>query len=648
MANGFEITISAVDKATEVFRKIDQQMVKSMKPIDAINKNMQAFGRASGLKDVGASLGKIGDTASDVARQVASILPPLAGIAGVASVAGLASLALGWGKAGGEITRTSTVLGMGVRELQNYRLAARAAGLTADDMTAGLKNVGNTFEDAVTGRNTQAAGVMAQYGIRLKRTKSGAVDAAAGLQDLAQAMQKLGGNAQARQKFAQIFGIDQLLPMLNHGKHGLQSYLDETKSMVMTDAQIAKAEKFNKTLLATELSFDRMKQAVGEGLAPAIQSLCDWLAKLDWNKISQDVKDFCGKVKDTVDWLGGWKQILIDIGLVMGVNLLANIAIAGGKMVWMAGIYRDLAAAATVAQTAIEAEAAATAAAGSATAAGGAAAGGGVAAGAAAGGTAASRAMLLFGKFAGGLGMLLTPEKMAGAEQDMIDPATGKMKNFTHNSSKQSIGLRQNNPGNLRKWDGFPNEGGFAKFDTMTQGIAAVGKQLQIYGSRGINTIDRIIPTYAPKSENNTAAYIDAVFKKTGLRPDQKINLKDNKVLVSVASAIIDQEVGAGHFTRAEVAAAINSYQARSLKAPGESSPPPTPAPTTAPTGPVVRANQPAPSAAPSAVPVASGSIKVFVEFANAPQGMRTQVTTTGPISPEVRIARSQLTGDQL
>src|SRR5206468_2986060 len=86
------------------------------------------------------------------------------------------------------------------------------------------------------------------------------------------------------------------------------------------------------------------------------------------------------------------------------------------------------------------------------------------------------------------------------------------------------LGIQQHNPGNLRHWSGVPTVNGFASFESDASGIAAMKKQLELYFGRGLNTLDSIIGTYAPSSENDTGAYISDVSGKTGFKHDQPLN----------------------------------------------------------------------------------------------------------------------------
>lgn len=90
------------------------------------------------------------------------------------------------------------------------------------------------------------------------------------------------------------------------------------------------------------------------------------------------------------------------------------------------------------------------------------------------------------------------------------------------------IGLRNNNPGNLRptgeKWQGQTGvAGGFMKFDTMQNGVRAFIVELHTDMRNGKNTLRKRVGEYAPSSENNTAAYLDSMSKFTGLKPDEPI-----------------------------------------------------------------------------------------------------------------------------
>lgn len=111
-------------------------------------------------------------------------------------------------------------------------------------------------------------------------------------------------------------------------------------------------------------------------------------------------------------------------------------------------------------------------------------------------------------------------------------------------------GLRNNNPGNIRKdgktvWQGMATaqpDASFVSFVSPEYGIRALAKVLHTYIATGTNTIRAIVTRWAPPSENNTAAYIAAVAAQTGINPDAPVNEATH--LPALVQAIIKHENG--------------------------------------------------------------------------------------------------------
>ena len=123
-----------------------------------------------------------------------------------------------------------------------------------------------------------------------------------------------------------------------------------------------------------------------------------------------------------------------------------------------------------------------------------------------------------------------------------------------------AIGFRNNNPGNLRvAANATGKNGGFSTFANDADGRTAMARQLMLYGDRGNNTLDGIIHTYAPQSENNTRAYIDSVSKSTGFGAQQRINLHDPDVLKTLMAAMIKHESGAQPYTENELSDSVRT-----------------------------------------------------------------------------------------
>lgn len=112
-------------------------------------------------------------------------------------------------------------------------------------------------------------------------------------------------------------------------------------------------------------------------------------------------------------------------------------------------------------------------------------------------------------------------------------------------------GIRNNNPLNIRKgckWIGLrptQTDKDFCQFTSMVYGIRAGFITLRTYICKHkCNTIEKIISRWAPQKENDTAAYIRAVTKRTRLDIKWPIRIEDRTELCSLVSAMIEVECG--------------------------------------------------------------------------------------------------------
>lgn len=112
-------------------------------------------------------------------------------------------------------------------------------------------------------------------------------------------------------------------------------------------------------------------------------------------------------------------------------------------------------------------------------------------------------------------------------------------------------GIRNNNPGNIRKtgtrWQGMKpdaeqTDASFIVFLLPEWGIRAIARILNTYNKQGVSTIRGIIGRWAPPVENDTGAYVNAVSKAVGIAPDAPVNLSVH--MVPLVKAIIRHENG--------------------------------------------------------------------------------------------------------
>lgn len=113
----------------------------------------------------------------------------------------------------------------------------------------------------------------------------------------------------------------------------------------------------------------------------------------------------------------------------------------------------------------------------------------------------------------------------------------------------QTRGLRNNNPGNIRRgeqWQGmalYQQDDEFVTFDDPVYGIRALNRVLKSYAERhNLHTVREIINRWAPPNENDTGSYVQSVASRLGVNPDQWINVA--AYAPQLTEAIIKHENG--------------------------------------------------------------------------------------------------------
>lgn len=122
-------------------------------------------------------------------------------------------------------------------------------------------------------------------------------------------------------------------------------------------------------------------------------------------------------------------------------------------------------------------------------------------------------------------------------------------------------GIRNNNPGNLvyvgQTGASKEANGRFATFASAQEGLNALAAQLRRYGQRGLNSIQSIVNTYAPASENNTGAYANYLAQKMGIDTDTQFDVNsDPAALAALIRGIVEYENGRNPYSNDMIAQA--------------------------------------------------------------------------------------------
>ena len=113
-------------------------------------------------------------------------------------------------------------------------------------------------------------------------------------------------------------------------------------------------------------------------------------------------------------------------------------------------------------------------------------------------------------------------------------------------------GLRNNNPGNIRKSkDLFLGEirpsadKSFKQFENMAYGYRAMFRILGNYVRHyKLDTLEKVITRWAPPKENNTNNYIKSVSEWSGVDKDSKVWIDNRQQMCSIVAAMSRMENG--------------------------------------------------------------------------------------------------------
>ena len=443
----------------------------------------------------------------------------------------------------------SKALDMSAKSLDGWSRAAEAAGSSAEKMQGTLAS----FQDVLTQIRTGGASdsplfaALASFGgatganFDYKNDNSEAI-----MRKIAQNWNKL--NEDAKRRFGGMFGFDNATQQaLSSGD--LVSDADKfSKASMATEEATKKAADFNRQLTAMKQNFAAAAQVLFTALIPYVEQLIPLIAKFgNWiathgPEIEKFFADSAAEISKVVDAVGGWQNALeILLAFVVGKWALGMLGAIGRVMKSFGPLLAAIAAVSAwdkIGNINDEAK---------------------------------SKGMT-----PGELLIQKMQEKDA-AQQANTDTIKDRLLNWWHEKTdgydagsynaygtKGPRGIRNNNPGNLNfagqagaTKESGPN-GRFAVFGSMTEGVAALYKQLQLYFKRGTNTIESIVKKYAPASDgNNVMAYINQLVKATGKGAGEMLNSADMPTIFNLMKGIINHENGKGYVSDSDIMGGI-------------------------------------------------------------------------------------------
>lgn len=282
-ANDFTIAVTAVDKTSAVFAKVDKAIAKFDAPIKKVNTGLSELANPARFDNIEKAFTGIGSSVGSLSDKVFGLIPGVGALAGIGSAGGILAIGTNFAASGANIERTAKVIGIGTDELQRLRGAAKLAGLPVEALDGALSSLGDTLENARWHRDHEAVLMLRDMKIKLPGPDE-LLDVRAMLDEIANALPA--NTPQVQRLIAAKFGLGGILPLLNEGAARVQEFERRVDAAggVMGGKALDKATKLQESLTELGTAAEGTANAIGAVLAPAMEAGADataaWLTNL--------------------------------------------------------------------------------------------------------------------------------------------------------------------------------------------------------------------------------------------------------------------------------------------------------------------------------------------------------------------------------
>jgi hypothetical protein len=256
------------------------------------------------------------------------------GLAKIAAVAvgaavGFGAMVTSMVNQGKEIENTSQALGLSTDQLQDWRNAARFAGVEANAFVVGIRHLSNMVHEARLG-NAQAAYSLMLIGAHGK-------DANAAMMAMADTVSKMPDGMEKTARVNMVFGArmgSKLIPILNLGRKGIQEYMDAARDLGATLSRdtIRKADEAYLSQARLKMAFEGLRNTL---IGPFLTSVNKWRDALtQWIKLHRQViasgfKEFMDKLGKTLKGTSGFLNLAVEATRLLwhNIELLVDVTV---------------------------------------------------------------------------------------------------------------------------------------------------------------------------------------------------------------------------------------------------------------------------------------------------------------------------------
>ncbi|MDE9437493.1 hypothetical protein KKI95_16530 [Xenorhabdus bovienii] len=522
MANAFDFELNADENATKALAEIEARL-KGLQPVLNSTREGLRFGGSETLENTGALGNKLRDmsqSAKDNVQNIGDMIPPLknfgelftkySGMTGLFGGVGgvIGGLTAGYktlremGREANTLDTLSKNTAMSIEDASKLTGALVQIGTESDQAKDSVQNLFNTLNAAERGENGSARTELNKLGVKIHTTKEGSADVIPTLLELEDAFKNKKIPSETENRLIVKLGLTpEILTLLREGK--IQERLDKAKKygQTRTEEENQKLTEFNTEANESAARFSGMWNRTKIDTATW---LLDKGEEAEKKPAWQTIKDIRMRESDTADsFYHGNKEKDIrkwayqDKEFTSQLTFMEKFRLLRGKP-----------------------------------------------------------DENLQKKLDDRYGESWEKQKKAHEAKTAANkiPALPKYEapnypNPLKRTGKPNRAERNKNPGNLRAAsnaigrDGPDKKKSFVIFNSMHDGLTAMSRQLMLYGDRGINTLNTIIPEYAPKKDkNDTLGYIENVSQWTGIDPNERLDLHDPAVVERIMKAMIQQE----------------------------------------------------------------------------------------------------------
>lgn len=343
---GLKAVLSMVDKMSPVLKNI----------------NVAAAGTRKHLLDVAQS-------ANALTSKVGLPLTALSGMIGGFSAVKIKDAVVAFADMGEEIQKGALRAGMSVQQYQRMKYVAEQSGVAMEGMETSLGKLNKNLGETAAGKNKNLAGLFGRLHLSVRDANGQIKSAIDLLPALADAFQRNENPALRARMGRALFGngYAEILPLLANGSKEIAKNIERFNKIkgVLGPEEIQGAKDLGESFKDLNLVMKGFQMAVAKELAPVIKPLVDdltawwvvnrklvsaevskmakdfgaWIKSIDFHQVLGDANAFVGSVRSLVQSVGGAKNALIGLVVIMNLQTISAffglIGATGRLILWI-------------------------------------------------------------------------------------------------------------------------------------------------------------------------------------------------------------------------------------------------------------------------------------------------------------------------